>query len=1044
MRFAICLLFSVQTLMAQPYYFRHYQVENGLSNNTVFCSMQDKDGFMWFGTKDGLNRFDGYRFKLLNLESNNEQPLSRDQITSLLTDDKEILWVGSQKGLFQFDARKERLVRFLDSFQNIRELSMDKKGQLWFISGFTVIRYSRSTNKVKVFSPSRYFSATSICQSEEGTLWVATVDGFLLKFDTATEAFQRYNVFSHSPAVVSNWIEKIRPTGSGSIYIGTSSQGLKEFDIATSTYKDVLMYNPDKTAIYVRDILQRSEQEFWFATESGIFILNTETKKIITLKKNYLDPYSLSDNAIYTLYKDTEGGVWAGTYFGGLNYFPRQYSPFHKYFPDYTKNSISGNVVREITEDHFGNLWLATEDAGLNKLDRKTGLFTHFEPTGAPTSIAYSNIHGLIVVGNDLWVGTFEHGLDILDVKTGKVKQHYSAGNGPNDLKNNFIITFLQTRNAELFVGTGGGLYKYDAGTRGFLRQPEIPDNVFVSCLVEDHEGTIWMGTYDRGLYYLNPATHQTGHFLNDPVSKYSLPANSINALYADSHDNLWLATDGGGLCQLSKDRKQFSRLTTANGLPSNIIFKVLEDNRKHLWATTTKGLINLDSNNKITVYTKANGLLNDQFNYNSGYKDSEGRLYFGSVKGMITFKPDSFYHSSLIPPIYITGFQIHNKELDVNKDSSFLNKSIIYTDRITLPHDQSSFSIDFSAVAFNSPEMTGYSYFMKGLDKDWTYLKSNRKVYFTNLAPGKYTFKLKAVTGGIWSKEEKRLSITILPPYWATTWAYLIYIILGIALLSYLVRNYHKRIEIKKEKEIYEAKIDFFTNVAHEIRTPLTLIKGPLDNLNEIIDEVPQIKEDVVTMERNTSRLIRLISQILDFRQIETKGFSLDFTRVNINEIIKEAYFPFQAIVKKRGLICIMDLPHHDIYMLADVEALHKIFSNLFSNVVKYSDKKVKITLLSPDKEDADLIIAIENDGIIIPEEKKEKIFEPFYRLKETTRQKGTGIGLALARSLAELHKGKLYLKCSHQGWNTFILSLPLEPVAENKKTKQMLIKPR
>ncbi|HEY8969473.1 MAG TPA: ATP-binding protein, partial [Puia sp.] len=374
------------------------------------------------------------------------------------------------------------------------------------------------------------------------------------------------------------------------------------------------------------------------------------------------------------------------------------------------------------------------------------------------------------------------------------------------------------------------------------------------------------------------------------------------------------------------------------------------------------------------------------------------------------------------------------------SRDSSFLKKSILYTDKITLPYDQSSFSIDFAALSYASPERTEYSYFMQGLDKAWTHIPTNRKVYFTKLAPGHYTFLLKAAVGGHWGHQVKELSVEVLPPFWATIWAYLLYALLLIFLIWYIVRSYHRRTEIKKEKEIYEAKIDFFTNIAHEIRTPLTLIKGPAENLIEKIDELPEIKEDVITMDRNTNRLIALVTQILDFRQTETKGFSLDFSRVNITAVLQETWLSFQALAKKKNLHYHFEHPDADVYAMADEEALNKIFSNLFSNAVKYGQEHVYVKLLPPQAE-GDIVIEIANDGPIIPPEMKERIFEPFYRLKETIRQKGTGIGLALARSLVELHKGRLFLDDSPAanevwpGMNKFVLVLPARPQTDKKE---------
>ncbi|CAN5573190.1 hybrid sensor histidine kinase/response regulator transcription factor [soil metagenome] len=1030
---------------AQSYYFRHYQVENGLSNNSVFSNVQDKAGFLWFGTKDGLNRFDGYHFKTFTLNDSGHNMMP-DIVSCLLVNDQDVLFVGCQKGLYTFNKEKECLEKLIDSLSWINAMHFDKSGQLWFISAITLCRYNFKTKTVKQFPPGKFFNATTICTSDDGQLWVGTADGFLEKFDAETETFSRYNMFAHSPQPASYWIQKIHSAGTNALYVGTSNQGLKKFDIVSSGYQDVLTYNPDKTTVYVRDIAQYSANEYWFATESGIFILNTITGKFDNLKKKFLDPYSLTDNAVYTLCKDNEGGIWVGTYFGGINYYSKQYSTFQKYFPDNSTSSISGNAVREICEDNDGNLWIGTEDAGLNKLNPVTGEITQFKPSGERNQIAYTNIHGLMVSDNDLWIGTFEHGLDIMDIKTGKVKQHYIAGPGKKELKSNFAVSLLKTRSGEIYVGSGNSLFRYDQKSKGFDEVTEVAQHIFVACLTEAHDNTIWVGTHGNGVFYFNPVTKESGHFDSDAKDQNSLTNNVINAIYEDSKNNIWVSTEGGGLCKLNPDRKTFSAITTKEGLPSNFTFKVLEDDKQHLWITTSRGLVNFDPATKnVIVYTKDNGLLNDQFNYNSGFKDAAGKMYFGSVRGMITFNPEDLSKTIITPPVYITGFQVQNKELKIDKDSSYLKKSIIYTDHITLPYDRSSFSIDFAALSYIAPEMTEYSYIMKGIDKEWTVIKPNRKIYFTNLSPGTYLFKLKAAVNGKQTTKERQLLIKILPPFWATWWAYMIYALLTIALTYYLLRSYNIILEDKKEKEIYEAKIEFFTNVAHEIRTPLTLIKGPVENLQEIADELPQIKEDVVTMERNTNRLIALITQILDFRQTETKGFSIDFEKVNISELLNESFVNFSSLAKKKNLSYLINLPATDVFAHADEEALNKIFSNLINNAVKYANKIVNVRLVLPPNNLAELVIEFENDGTLIPEELKEKVFEPFYRLKESVKQQGTGIGLTLARSLTELHKGKLYVKDSTEGLNIFVLCLPLHPAGDllvNKKKYKRLLK--
>lgn len=1023
----ICLLylfiglFLFVTADGQYYYFRHYQEENGLSHNTCISIIQDKKGFLWFGTRDGLNRFDGYHFKTFTIETINKTIFSGDRINSLAMNDKGVLWVGTSKGLCYFNAATERLLPFIDTIGNVDNLLFDRSGQLWFISRRITYCYNFQLKKLKSFNPNTFFRASAICQTNDGAIWIAAARGALMKYDSIHNTFQEFNVFSKSPAPISHWIHKIISGNDCTILVGTESQGMKEFNTQTGQYRDLLIANADNTPIFVRDIIRINLNEFWIATESGIFIYHIEEGKFINIQKKYLDPYNLSDNAIYCLFKDVEGGIWAGTLYGGVDYYTKQYVVFQKYYPDYTDRSISGNVIREIQKDQYGNLWIGTEDAGLCKLDHTTGKFTYFMPDGTAQGISYSNIHGLLAIGKELWIGTYEHGLDIMDIRTGKVIRRYIHGPGPRQLKSNLIQSIVQAKDGTIYLGSSHFLYSYNRKEDNFHVVDFVPETAFITCMIEDHEGTIWIGTIDDGIYYFNKNKNKKGHLHR----VNNLNTNGINSLYEDHLHQIWIATDGGGLCLYNPATNYFKRYTTKNGFPSNLVFKILEDNFKTLWATTSKGLIHLEDN-KITVYTKANGLLNDQFNYNSGFKNNDGSLFFGSIKGMIRFNPADFIKNTFIPPVYFTGFQINNNEVQAG-DSSFLKKSIILTTSIELPYNKSTFSIDFSALSFTAPEMTRFTYIMEGLDKEWTNLNSNRRIYFTNLAPGQYSLKIKALINDRWTRVRK-LDIQILPPFWATKGAYFTYIIVLILITLFLIQFYHEKLRIKKEKELYEAKMDFFTKVAHEIKTPLTLITGPLSNLSDEIQHFPEIKEDVYMMEKNTNRLLNLVTQVLDFRKVETQGFSLDFTEVNTTVLLRDTFLNFKTMAKKKNLSYTLTLPPRDIFIDADPDALQKILTNLISNAVKYATKTVIISIHIPETTATHINIQIQNDGFIIPAQASEQIFEPFYRLRETSRQKGTGIGLALARSLTELHNGKLYLSFHDKTLNTFILSLPVQ----------------
>ncbi len=1037
-------------LYGQGHYFRHYQVEQGLSHNTVNCIAQDKEGFLWFGTKDGINRFDGISFKVFRRTPSDSTSLGNNFVYSLHQDHQGILWVGTRQGLYQYTARSEsfRLIKST-GWTDVRDITSDKNGNVWFILGLKLYRYNRLKDSVPTLINYEQKEVSAITITADGQLWVSSVEGRLLQYDAATGRFSGYDLFNESATPPSKWIGKIYATGKGHILVATSHQGIKVFDVATHKYKDILTKNADHSVVYGRDFMHYGGDEYWIATESGVYIYNIQDGSLKNLRKHFNDPYSLADNAVYALCRDKEGGMWVGTFFGGANYYPRQYTSFQKYFPGSTYNNICGNAVREMCEDQYGNLWIGTEDGGLNKLEQSTGKISQYLPGGTPSTISYTNIHGLAAIGNELWIGTFEHGVNVMDIPSGKIIRHYSRRrSAPSTFPASFVITFYQTRAGELLAGTPLGLYRYDKQTDDFVA---IQENIFVASILEDHAGTIWLSTGGKSLFYYNPTTGERGNLLPDPANSNSLSSGLINNVFEDSYHNLWVATEDGGLCRYNHATKSMKRYTTKNGLPSDFVFMVQEDSHHNLWVSTTRGLACLNPVTGSTqVYTKSNGLLSDQFNYHSAYKDKKGHMYFGSVKGLISFNPDEFTQNKFMPPVYITGFQVNNKELGINEQGSSLSNSVLQTDRITLPHTASTFSIDFAALSYTAPERTEYMYKMEGLDKDWTYLKANRKVYFTGLASGTYRFIVKAANStGQWNSQPAQLQIRILPPFWASSWAYLLYALLLTGIILYIIRNYHRRTEEKnkrkielleheKEKELYQAKIEFFTNVAHEIKTPLTLIKGPLEKVIRKADDLPDLRNSLQIMERNTDRLIDLTNQLLDFRQTEAKGFSLSFTAINISELLEETYANFKPLAEQRNLIFTLDLPAQALYTMADQDALNKILSNVFSNAIKYAGTQVQVQLLPILDDATSFTIEIANDGDLIPYEMKEKIFEPFFRLKRTEKQKGTGIGLALARSLTQLHKGDLYLKETHNGLNTFVISLPLSAASHGAGSRE------
>lgn len=1035
-----CLVLICLNSTAQSYYFTHYQVEQGLSNNAVICSIMDSRGFMWFGTKDGLNRFDGYTFKTFRNDPDDKNTLGSNFISTLYEDDNGILWVGTENGLYRYDWESERFI-FLSGIPQQAIESVLKQGKyLWIVSGPALFRYNLTNHSVTSFRDN--FTATYVCQSSEGDVWVSTADGYLQRYNQRTNKFTPFRALSNlNNRSVSNWIENISSDGPGRLLVGASNQGVKIFNTITHQSKDLVTRNENGTDIFARNFLRVSADELWIATESGIFIYHDKTQKLVNLRKQYNNPYSLADNAVYTLFKDNEGGIWAGTYFGGVNYYQPRYTFFEKFFPRIGENSISGNAVREICRDYDGNLWIGTEDAGLNKFNIKTKRFINYRPGDGRSGIANTNLHGLLITGNELWIGTFEHGLDVMDLHTERVIRHYNAGSGPHQLKSNFIFCMFKTRAGDILVGTPTGLYKYNKPDDDFMLLPHMPASAFITALMQDSKGTLWSGTFRNGIYYLNAdgSSGSITRLLNVDMTKVR-----ITNIFEDSDNQMWFATESG-LFRYDHQTKKVKQYTLNDGLPSNLIYSILEDARKQLWISTSKGLVNFDlATEKIRVYTKANGLLTDQFNYNSAYKDETGRMFFGCVKGMICFNPDGFITNTVAPPIYITGFQVNNRELAVAQNGSPLKRSILVTRKIVLNYKSSSFSIDFSALSYNSPGTLEYAYRMDGLDNQWTYIKTNRKVYFTELPAGVYTFRVKAAnSSGIWNNKEARLIIKILPPFWKSNTAYLVYTLLLMTAVIVLINRYNRKLRAKhrrqmeifeneKEREIYEAKIEFFTNVAHEIRTPLTLIKGPMEKVMKKAVEVPDIEKNLRIIDRNTGRLLALTNQLLDFRKTEAKGFSLNFVNVDIPDLLTDIYTRFQLAAEHRNLNYQLLIPETGLQAYVDPEGFTKIITNLLDNAIKYSDSRVEVELMRVANDHETFTIEVRNDGKAMPPELGNKIFEPFFRVNEHGSQPGTGIGLSISKSLAELHKGRLELVGYVNRFTIFALTLPVHQLIE------------
>ncbi|MDD2437747.1 MAG: two-component regulator propeller domain-containing protein [Massilibacteroides sp.] len=1019
---------------AENLYFRHYNNKHGLSHNTVYAAIQDKRGFMWFGTDDGLNRFDGHTFKVYRYNSLSTNCIPNDCIISLFEDSNGQIWICTNKGVCYYDYRSETFHPFrlypeqknIEYFWHVKE---DSQRNLWFINPNQIVRYNLNDKNFKLYPAKDFFHPGAITITEDGNPLLSD-ESAIYEYNRQTDTFRRTSILSQNDIDKQTRIDVIQQIPEVGILIGTNRQGLKLYHYETKQTKNII---PDTQ---IRDICSFNKHTYWIASESGIYIYNLLDKSLVNLRKSLTNEFALSDNAIYSLLKDNEDGMWVGSFFGGINYLPKQYTPFYYFIGGKTHPDMLGNAIREICPDQYGMIWLGTEDNGINRYNPKTGTITNFSYNNPERPLSATNIHGLLAQKDKLWIGTYNKGIDVMDLPSGRIIKRYTRENTNQGLKSDFIVCFHVTRIGDFFVGTGTGISLYDKKSDTFKPWKDI--HALTRQIYDDQNGDLWMATANGVFHYLRE-TNELRHYIYDPDNSQSIGSNNVTSVFEDSKRRIWISTVNG-LSLFNRETTSFNRITAEDGLPSNIVYRIVEDENGFFWLSTANGLVRFHPDTHvIRTFTYTDGLHETQFNYSSSYKAPDGTIYMGTINGMIAFNPNHFKEDSFTPPIYIT--RVHVADEKSNKYKSLPAESL---KKLQLPFNAATFTLSFVALSYTSPEAIRYAYKLENIDKDWIYMEGNKDVTFANLSPGKYTFKIKSTnSSGVWKENEKSLPILITPPFWLTGWAFLFYF-LFVGTLAFLFYNYKKhrleekhrlkreRFEARKEKELYDAKIQFFTFITHEIRTPLTLIKAPLEKIIKSGDGTLETKENLSIIEKNTARLLHLSNQLLDFRKTESKGFKLHFIQTNVLVWIETILHPFLPVMEQKSKNFTLEMPKEPLFAAIDREAFSKILSNLLTNALKYSDKNIRMHV-EPNTSGETFSITVINDGILIPTEEQEQVFTPFYRLKETQHKEGSGLGLSLARSLTDFHQGTLTCNRTIDHQNCFVLTLPTNLSSEN-----------
>lgn len=1034
---AICLLLlhiGVISAQTKQILFEHLTVERGLSQSSVLSIAQDSMGFMWFGTKNGLNRFDSQQFEVYRNNVHDETSISSSvNINALLTDSKGNLWVGTQNGLNKYLPESNSFIRFKhnpnqkNSLSNntIRYIYEDKQRNIWIgtDSGLNKLvdessfeRFLTSRDKDRGIA---HLTVKAIYQDSENTLWIGTQGG--LTSMVYKNGRYRYKTYYHDPldtkSIAANDVNAITEDLNHNLWIGTHFQGVDLFDKTNKTFKHFNAEVNNSNSLssnVIRKITVEKSGKLWIATLNGITVFDPIGYKFTVLQHNPENATSLNQNSIYDILQDRSGSIWVGTYYGGINVYHPNTIPFktYKYFS--YKNSLSSNIISAIVEDRKQNLWIGTEAEGLNYYDRNTGRFTSFKSNPKRNSLSSNLIKAISIDKNkNLWIAAYEGGVDFYNTETGIFKNYKLEPLNPNSASSNRVSCLLNDSEGRVWVGCRGkGLFLYDKETDLF--NPLSPNSEsyhlssrYINSIFQDQEGGIWIAA-EGGVYFLSKNSKK---FRQIRLKNNTSIINNINCIQQDSKGAIWFGSYNEGLIFFEPKKKAAIIYTTKNGLPSNTITGIVEDNDGYIWISSDKGLARFDSNS-FKIYTRNDGLPGNVFNYHSFLKDSKGELFFGGYNGMVSFFPEEIKPNTKAPELVFTHLRLFNNEVLVGDSTRLLKKSINKTEEITLAYNQNIFSIDFSALNYINSEKNRYAYKLEGFDKQWIYT-SHATASFNNLPDGNYTLLVKGANNdGVWSKEAARLIIHVSPPFWRTWWAYLIYAFLASSVLFIMIRFLLMKALLKREHEIHQMKLDFFTNVSHEIRTPLTLILGPLEKLIQDTQETKALNRQLLGVNKNVKRLSRLVNELMDFRKAEAGKMSLNVTVDNMVSFAKEVYLSFQhlAIQRKINYQFICEEEFIEIYL--DKAQLEKVLFNLLSNAFKFAPDggivNLKISL-----EENIIKLRVSDNGVGVPEESKQKVFTDFYQAGNYEgRSAGTGIGLALSKRIAKLHHGDLILE--------------------------------
>lgn len=1024
--------------------FSYISINDGLSQSTIFSIAQDKLGNMWFATYDGVNKYDGYAFTVYQHDENNPNSIANDIARIIMTDSKGRVWIGTRDGLSCYDEEK-------DKFQNF---FYEKNGKHLQVNGIVEL------------SPER--------------LLISTPEG-LAQFDIAASRFTDGAFGTAMHKLIASALYR----HDDQIYIGTPSDGIYCYSIAQNKLEK-LTYIPGSKQI--QSILQQSPTRIWAGTEgSGLFLINPKTQEVKTYRHSPSDPQSISSNYIRSLaldaqnrlwigtfndlniyheandsftsyssnpvesgslsqrsvrsiFMDSQGGMWLGTYFGGLNY----YHPIRNRFKNIEsipfRNSLSDNVVSCIVEDKQKNLWIGTNDGGLNLYVPGSRKFSHYalRESQREDGFGSNNIKSVYVdePRGLVYIGAHAGGLSILHRNSGRM-ENFNQRN--SRLVNENVYAILPDGENNFLLGTLSALVHFNPETRSFTTITREDNGVPISfqqitTLFRDSQKRLWIGGEEGVSVFRQQGTsiRRTEILPESTVTKAS-----TNYIYEAANGLIWVGTREGFYCFNEKE-KRIKRYTTADGLPNNVVYGILEDSYGRLWLSTNRGISCFNpETEKFRNFTETDGLQSNQFNTSSCCRTIEGEMYFGGINGITTFRPELLLDNPYTPPVVITKLQLFNKTVRPDDETGILDKNISDTKSITLKSWQTAFSLEFVVSNYISGRHNTFAYKLDGYDKEWYYLTDRRTVSYSNLPHGTYRFLVKAANNdGKWNTTPTVLEVVILPVWYKTWWAILLFLASSVGFITFVFRffwlrkNMEAKLEIERRdkeqrEEMNQMKMRFFINMSHELRTPLTLILAPLQ---EVISKISDrwTRNQLEYIQRNANRLLHLVNQLMDYRRAELGVFELRVKKGNAYRLVCENFLYYDKLARHKQINYTFHSELEEKEELFDPNYLELILNNLLSNAFKYTDNGKSITVTLKEENNW-LVLQVSDTGVGIPIHKQGKVFERFYQVE--SRHIGSGIGLSLVQRLVDLHHGRIELESEEGKGSTFSVYLPQEP---------------